>query len=167
MRDFRAPFAACLALWACEGATSTAPADAASDIAASTNASEASATDSCEALVLIFLGCDAERLQECEREFRGVSAANRSLVDQSVACIEMKFPQLDAGAVLWPGAGASCSPSAMPPLLSSNQAWFHGACQGNNGSVATNLPTDPGFPACGGDAGPPCFFGLDNSGATL
>lgn len=125
--------------------------------------------NSCQLLVLFFVGCDEERLNECEREYASVSATNQSLIGQSAQCLESSY--LEFRGVLtatWPPAGKTCTPSTVPPLLSFTNMWFNGGCEGLNGSVTTNVPTDPGFPVCGGDPEEPaCFFGPDNSGATL
>lgn len=136
----------------------TVPADvsASPDVTAPPDAAVPS--KSCQTLVLTFVGCDEERLKECEREYDAVSAANRALVDASAACLGANFPTVQSAT--WPPAGATCTPTAVPPLLSASDQWFHGTCQSDNGDVAVTLPTDPGFPACGGDAGQPqCFFG--------
>jgi hypothetical protein len=55
----------------------------------------------------------------------------------------------------------------VPPLSLANDQWFHGGCQQYNGAAVQALSSDPGFPACGADAGQPeCFFG-DSSTSTL
>jgi hypothetical protein len=125
--------------------------------------------NSCQLLVLFFVGCDEERLNECEREYAAVSATNQEVVDESAQCLKTSFTAFRGVlTATWPPAGKTCTPSAIPPLLNATNMWFNGGCEGLNGSVATNVPADPGFPACGGDAGQPaCFFGPDNSGATL
>jgi hypothetical protein len=42
----------------------------------------------CQLLVLFFVGCDEERLNECEREYAAVSATNQSLIGQSAQCLD-------------------------------------------------------------------------------
>jgi hypothetical protein len=125
--------------------------------------------NSCQLLVLFFVGCEEERLKECEREYAAVSATNHELIDESVQCLKTSFMEFRGVlTVTWPPAGKTCTPSAIPPLLNATNMWFNGGCEGLNGSVVTNLPADPGFPACGGDSGQAaCFFGPDSSGATL
>jgi hypothetical protein len=63
--------------------------------------------------------------------------------------------------------GVSCSPSLQPPLLSALSQWFHGTCQSDNGSAQTTVNADSNFPSCGDAGEPACFFGPDNSGASL
>jgi hypothetical protein len=122
-------------------------------------------SSSCEALVLWFVGCDEERLTECEAEYSAVSASSRMTVDTAVRCLAA-VPGTH-GIPTWPST-ASCSLTTTRPIVSANSLWFHGACQGDTGFVATTLPADPGFPPCGGDTdATACFFGEDNSGATL
>jgi hypothetical protein len=125
--------------------------------------------NSCQLLVLFFVGCDEERLNECEREYAAVSATNQGLIGQSAQCLETSYMEFRGALITtWPPAGNTCTPSALPPLLNATNMWFNGGCEGLNGSVANNVPADPGFPACGGNSGQPaCFFGPDNSGATL
>jgi len=116
--------------------------------------------------VLAFVGCDTERLHECEREYHAVSATNQGLIDTAVVCLETRIPGLSSAT--WPPATATCTPTAIRPISSSNSQWFHGGCEGDNGNAVTQVTADPAFPSCASDGGQPeCFFGLDNSGATL
>jgi hypothetical protein len=114
----------------------------------------------CELLTLTFVGCDAERRAECEREYAAVGPATRAAIDRDAACFR---EQAMGGATApWPPATAVCTPTAVPPALDTWEHWFHGGCQGFNGAVMTAVAMDPGFPACAfpADAGAvACFFG--------
>jgi hypothetical protein len=156
----------------CGGGVAT-PSESTDAGAESSSAGDSSSFDepnddvtSCETLVLAFVGCDDERRQECAREYSSVSPMNRVLVDDAAACLKANRPSV--ASAVWPPVDAVCTPTSVPPLESANDLWFHGVCEGDNGDVATSLPADPSFPPCGGDSGEPaCFFGDDNSGATL
>jgi hypothetical protein len=123
------------------------------------------AVPSCETLVLAFLGCDEERLNECEREYAAVHWTADEAIDVSASCLRASFASVaDAG---WPPSGAPCSTSAQPPLLSAQSQWFHGTCQNDNGNAQISVNADTNFPPCGDAGEPTCFFGPDNSGASL
>lgn len=153
--------------WACGARTTLDDSQTAVDGAVADVSGDVSPTsNSCEALVLWFVGCDEERLHECEREYSAVSVSSRMAVDTAVRCLAALTSRTH-GIPTWPST-AACSPATTPPIVSSNSLWFHGACEGDTGFAATTVPADPNFPPCGGDAGEPaCFFGEGNSGATL
>lgn len=178
MTCFRPMLLASILLASCGGVTRASaagsPADGGGDAPAAPDAPtvpdaavppDAAVSHSCQTLVLTFVGCDEERLKECEREYNAVSASNRALVDASAACLRKSFPGVKS--LAWPAPGATCTPAAVPPVLASWDQWFHGTCQGDNGNAVYGLLADPGFPPCGADAGQPqCFFG-DPATATL
>jgi len=117
---------------------------------------DAGVSNACITLTLTFVGCDAERRAECEREYASVSSAHRELIDRDAAC----FPAIDPAS--WPTSPSACTPTAIPPRLHVWTHWFHGGCQGLNGQVMSEVLADPGFPSCTratSGTGTLCFFG--------
>jgi hypothetical protein len=156
-------FAWAVLLVGCGAATSPTVDNAASGDAG-VAASDASARDAavpndpaCETLVLTFVGCDPERLTECEREYYALSPRAQGIINTDAVCFLNLYPQV--AAAHWPRDSSQCSVAIEPPIFTLNSHWFHGGCQGDNASVAMNVTRDPSFPACGTGTAPACFFG--------
>lgn len=106
----------------------------------------------CDALTLMFVGCDVERRAECVRELAHVSAKALGYVEDAASCAGA------GGTFRWPAPPAACTPTSVPPVRTLRDSWYHGSCEMVTGNVAS-VTEDPGFPPCGGDAGlPACFF---------
>ncbi len=98
----------------------------------------------CVTLTVAFAGCDAERLGECQREYAALPASVRSAIDADAACWRgpVYGAQLNA---TWPATPGVCKPA-----FDVWEHWFHGGCQGANGTVASAIAAaDPcaGTPA--------------------
>jgi hypothetical protein len=114
------------------GASDTGALDAADGAQGESGAD--SGIESCVTLTLEFLGCDTERLAECEREYASFPPDVRAAVDADAACFRSSF----AAAAAWPPDpdAAAC---AAPPSSTLNSRWYHGACQGQNAAVNTAI----------------------------
>ncbi len=93
-----------------------------------------SGVESCVTLTLEFLGCDTERLAECEHEYASFPPDVRATVDADAACFRSSF----SAAAVWPSDldAAAC---ATPPSSTLNSRWFHGGCEGQNAAINTAM----------------------------
>ena len=90
----------------------------------------AGAHDSCVTVTLALLGCNTERLAECEREYAQLGSGVATAVNTYAQCVRTNFawhPSTD-----WPAGptdAAACNPIGL------EGAWQHGACQSQAAAV--------------------------------
>jgi len=107
----------------------------------------------CVTLTVAFAGCDAERLAECEREYRALPAAAQATIDADGACFRDSQYYGRFLNDTWPATPGTCA-AALPVWNN----WYHGGCEGDNGAVMDAIAANDSFPFCGQSGQPVCFF---------